>query len=162
MHLKGSCHCRAVTFSVESAHPYPFNLCYCEICRKTAGAGGYAINLGAEFATLAIEGQENIRVYRARLSAPDSGAPLESQGERSFCGTCGSALWLWDPRWPDLVHPHASAIDTELPVPPERAHLMLASKAAWVTPDIRDGDKEFEEYPEESLAEWHARLGLSS
>ena len=158
MHLKGSCHCKAVTFTVESAHPYPFNLCYCEICRKTAGAGGYAVNLGAEFKTLKVEGQENIRVYRARLAEPE----LESQGERSFCGTCGSALWLWDPRWPDLVHPHASAIDTELPVPPERTHLMLASKAGWVTPEIRDGDRQFDEYPQESIAQWHERLGLTS
>ena len=47
MHLEGSCHCGAVRFSVEAPHPYPFNLCYCSICRKTAGAGGFAINLGA-------------------------------------------------------------------------------------------------------------------
>jgi hypothetical protein len=39
MLLEGSCHCGAVHFSVESEHPYPFNLCYCSICRKTAGAG---------------------------------------------------------------------------------------------------------------------------
>jgi hypothetical protein len=156
MRLNGSCHCKAVRFSVESAHPYPFNLCYCEICRKTAGAGGYAINLGGEFKTLMVEGQENIRMYRAKLNGPEP----ESSGERSFCGTCGSALWLWDPRWPDLVHPHASAIDTELPVPPERTHLMLGSKAGWVTPDIRDGDRQFGEYPQESLAQWHERLGL--
>jgi hypothetical protein len=158
MRLNGSCHCRAVTFTVESAHPYPFNLCYCEICRKTAGAGGYAINLGAEFKTLEIEGNENIRVYRAKLTGPEP----ESPGERSFCGICGSALWLWDPRWPDLVHPHASAIDTELPVPPERTHLMLGSKAGWVRPDIRNGDGRFDGYPEESLADWHERLGLIS
>ena len=44
-------------------------------------------------------------------------------------GYCGSALWVWDPRWPDLVHPFASVIDTELPVAPERTHLMQASKA---------------------------------
>jgi hypothetical protein len=157
MRLTGSCHCKAVKFTVDSAHPYPFNLCYCEICRKTAGAGGYAINLGAEFDTLKVEGRENIRVYRARLAGPEP----ESRGERSFCSTCGSALWLWDPRWPDLVHPHASAIDTELPVPPERTHLMLASKAGWVSPEIREGDKQFDEYPEESLAQWHERLGLS-
>jgi hypothetical protein len=158
MHLQGSCHCKAVTFTVESAHPYPFNLCYCQICRKTAGAGGYAINLGAEFKTLKVEGRENIRVYRARLADPDR----ESQGERSFCGICGSALWLWDPRWPNLVHPHASAVDTDLPMPPERTHLMLGSKAGWVEPDIRDGDRRFDEYPDESLAQWHERLGLTS
>jgi hypothetical protein len=158
MRLNGSCHCKAVKFTVESAHPYPFNLCYCEICRKTAGAGGYAINLGAEFRTLKVEGRKNIRVYRAKLASPKP----ESPGERGFCGLCGSALWLWDPRWPALVHPHASAIDTELPAPPERTHLMLGSKAGWVEPAIGKDDKQFDEYPQESLAKWHERLGLVS
>ena len=155
MLLKGSCHCRAVTFSVDAPHPYPFNLCYCGICRKTAGAGGFAINLGARFETLKVNGGDNIRSYRARM-----GGGEESPGERKFCGTCGSALWLWDPRWPDLVHPHASAVDTDLPVPPERTHLSLDHKASWVEPCIAKGDRTFGGYPEESLAEWHERLGL--
>ncbi len=52
MQLLGSCHCQAVRFSVESHEPVPFLRCYCGICRKTAGAGGFAINLGAVKATL--------------------------------------------------------------------------------------------------------------
>ena len=44
MKIDGSCHCGAVRFSVQSPQPYPFNLCYCSICRKTAGGGGYAIS----------------------------------------------------------------------------------------------------------------------
>lgn len=160
MLLEGSCHCRQVTFALESAHPYPYNRCYCSICRKTAGAGGYAINLGGEAASLQVEGDKHVRVYRARLDPADGGelSPLE----RHFCKRCGSMLWAWDPRWPDLIHPFASAIDTELPVPPERTHLMLASKAPWVVPDVGPGDKTFDEYPEESIAEWHERLGLVS
>ena len=39
MEIKGSCHCGSVKFTVQSPHPYPFNLCYCSICRKTAGGG---------------------------------------------------------------------------------------------------------------------------
>jgi hypothetical protein len=69
-------------------------------------------------------------------------------------------LWLYDPTWPDLVHPHASAIDTPLPEPPERVHIMLGSKAAWVQPDIRPGDERFDAYPDESLADWHRRHGM--
>ena len=42
MLLKGSCHCGAVRFSVQSETPYPYMYCYCSICRKTAGGGGYA------------------------------------------------------------------------------------------------------------------------
>ena len=140
MKLEGSCHCKAVSFTVTSAHPYPFNLCYCEVCRKTAGAGGFAINLGAEFATLVVQGAAHIKVYRATIADEETAEVVESLAERSFCGTCGSALWLWDPRWADLLHPHASAIDTALPVPPERVHLMLGRKAAWVVPHLAERD----------------------
>ncbi len=159
MHLEGSCHCGAVKFSVEAAHPYPFCLCYCSICRKTAGTGGFAINLGADARTLKVEGEAHIRTYHARLH--DEG-DTASQAERKFCGECGTALWVWDPRWPDHLHPHASAIDTPLPTPPERTHLMLGSKAAWVEPCVGPHDKTFDVYPEESLEAWHQRLGLES
>lgn len=152
MKLEGSCHCRAITFQVESAHPYPFNLCYCSICRKTAGGGGYAINLGGDFGTLRVEGDTT--VYHARIDGETSPA------ERHFCGRCGSALWLYDKRWPELIHPFASAIDTELPRPPERTHLMVGSKAGWVEVKSGPHDKCFDEYPDESIAEWHERLGL--
>jgi len=161
MHLAGSCHCGAVRFTLESAHPYPFNLCYCSICRKTAGGGGFAINLGGSYETLAIEGKENLRVYQAMVQYPGETAPHQSPGQRHFCAICGSHLWMWDPRWPDLVHPLASAIDTPLPVPPARTHLLLDSKASWVQVRSDPRDKLYPQFPEESIAEWHERLGLS-
>src|SRR3546814_10297589 len=43
-----SCCCGTVRFSVEAYAPVPFMRCYCSICRKSAGGGGYAINLGAK------------------------------------------------------------------------------------------------------------------
>ncbi len=162
MRLEGSCHCKKVTFTLESAHPYPFNLCYCSICRKTAGSGGYGINLGGDYDTLKIDGKEHLSVYQARLTDEVTGEQSSSPAKRHFCRHCGSALWLWDPRWPKLVHPFASAIDTALPVPPERTHLMLGSKAPWVTPCLGPRDKKFDEYPDESIADWHQRLGLEA
>lgn len=154
MRLDGSCHCGAVRFRVESPHPYPYQRCYCSICRKTAGGGGYAINLGARANTLEVDGAEHRRIYHAVIDGEESSA------ERHFCGRCGSALWVFDPGWPELVHPFASAIDSELPIPPERVHLLLDSKAGWVEVEARDNDRCFAAYPEESLAEWHRRLGL--
>ena len=161
MQLEGSCHCGQVSFRLESPHPYPFNLCYCSICRKTAGGGGYAINLGGDFSTLKVTGEENMTVYRARVSDPETGAAIDSPARRHFCNVCGSALWAWDPRWPDLVHPFASAIDTELPIAPERTYLMTASKASWVEIQAGPNDKFFDAYPDESIAEWHQRLGFT-
>lgn len=154
MQLKGSCHCGAVKFQLTSSHPYPFNLCYCSICRKTAGSGGYAINLGGEADSMSVDGVEHITIYQAKIDG------AKSPAERYFCKYCGSTLWLWDPRWPELVHPFASAIDSDLPKPPERTHLMLGSKAGWVEVKADPQDKHFDEYPDESIAEWHERLGL--
>jgi hypothetical protein len=161
MKLDGSCHCGAVRFTLDSAHPYPFNYCYCSICRKTAGGGGYAINLGGEHSTLEVTGEDDVAVYRAKMPDEETGATKESPARRHFCRRCGSALWAWDPRWPELVHPFASAIDTDLPVPPEHTHLMVGSKASWVELRLADKDKVFDEYPDESIAEWHRRLGLA-
>lgn len=156
MLLEGSCHCQAVRFSVESHEPVPFMRCYCSICRKTAGTGGFAINLGADHATLKVDGMEHVSVYRATMAG---GHP--SSGHRHFCQRCGTALWLWDPTWPELVHPHAGAIDTPLPVPPSVTHMMLGSKPDWVEAHVKAGDLAFDAYPEESLAEWHRRHKVS-
>jgi hypothetical protein len=160
MHLSGSCHCGAVRFTVESAHPYPFNLCYCSICRKTQGGGGYAINLSGDADSLQIEGEENVSVYQVVLGNDRKGGPILSPAERRFCARCGSGLWVWDSRWPELLHPFASAIDSDLPAAPERTHLMLGSKAAWVPLLTGEKDQCFEDYPDESIADWHERLGL--
>lgn len=155
MKLEGSCHCGAVRFSLESHTPYPFNICYCSICRKTTGGGGYAINLMGEAKSLKVAGRRHLAVYRARMNG------RRSEARRHFCRKCGSHLWLWDPRWPELVHPLAAAIDTKLPKTPERVHLMLGSKANWVpVMTVSRKDKRFKEYPAESIEGWHRKRGL--
>jgi hypothetical protein len=158
--LQGSCRCGAITFSVRSHTPYPYQLCYCSICRKTGGGGGFAINLMGEAASLKVSGEQDLGLYRAEI-CDDHGKNCEtSTGERRFCTKCGSALWLFDPTWPDLVHPFASSIDTPLPTPTARTHLMLRYKACWVVPEIGPHDASFEEYPEQSIEQWHRQRGL--
>ena len=158
MKLEGSCHCGAVRFTVESDTPYPFMHCYCSICRKTAGAGGSAVHLGAAAETLRIEGAEHVKTYRPWLDAPQR--TQHSEGLRHFCGECGSPLWVSDERWPELVHPHASAIDTPLPTPPERNHILLDFKPDWVEVPATRKHRSFRSYPDESLRDWHERHGL--
>jgi hypothetical protein len=156
--LEGSCRCGAVRFSVESHAPHPYQLCYCSICRKTAGGGGFAINLSGDAATLTVEGGEALAIYSAEIDR--EGQCETSTGERHFCTRCASALWLFDPAWPELVHPFASAIDSELPRPPERVHLMLRYKPSWVEPEIGPNDSCFDEYPDQSIEDWHKSRGL--
>ena len=47
-------------------------------------------------------------------------------------------------QWPELVHPFASAIDTELPKPPSSVHLLLRGKAGWVEPQICPNHERFD------------------
>ena len=146
--LEGSCHCGAVRFSVESETPFPYLYCYCSICRKTAGGGGYAINLMGKAETLKSKGRT--KIYRA----------MRGGAQRHFCPKCGSALWVWDRRWAQWIYPFASAIDSKLPVPKERQHIMLGSKANWVSVPKGRNERPFREYPKEAIIDWHRRRGL--
>src|ERR1700693_6516992 len=110
MRLEGSCRCGAISFTVDSNTPYPYQSCYCSICRKSAGGGGYAINIMGIADTLKVRGRRALGVWHAVIDgAPGSAA-------RHFCRRCGSPLWGSDEGWPELIHPVASAVDTAAPV----------------------------------------------
>jgi hypothetical protein len=151
--LEGSCHCGAVKFTCETNTPQPYQRCYCSVCRKTAGGGGYAINLMAWTKTLKVTGKKNAGTYHAIIDGE------KSEAERRFCKRCGSPLWLYDPRWPDLIHPVASAIDTPLPVPKASTHVLLDSKASWVEVPEGKRHQHFDHYPELSIEDWHRKNG---
>jgi hypothetical protein len=147
--LEGSCHCGAVRFALDSNTPYPYQRCYCSICRKTQGGGGYAVNIMGWADSLEIEGEEHVAVYRAVVDGAES--PLQ----RRFCKRCGSALWVFHPKWPDLIHPFASAIDTPLPKPEEIVHMMLAYKSGWIDVPQGGANVHFTGYPSKSIEVWH-------
>ncbi|KAN0116331.1 putative GFA [Russula decolorans] len=154
--LKGSCHCGAVAFTVQSSTPVPYQLCMCSICRKVGGVGG-SINLGAHAETLQItKGKGDISVYKAVLNRGTS-QEEQATSERHFCSKCSAMLWLWDETWPHLLHPFASAIDEpELKIPEEMTVLMTASAPAYVR--LPEGKKKtFKGYPKLSLEEWHKK-----
>jgi hypothetical protein len=69
-------------------------------------------------------------------------------------------LWLWDHHWPELVHPFASAIDTELPVPEEMVCVRGDSKPKWVR--WPEGKKSVHEgfNGQVSIEEWHKENGV--
>lgn len=140
-------------YTVASSAPYPYQLCYCSACRKSGGAG-YALNQFADAATLEVTGRDDITVFPATIDTPlCNGA--KGGCRRHHRRNCDSMLWIHDPAWPNLLHPFASNIDTELPEPLEQVHLMLGSKASWVQPHIRTGDQTFDEYPDQSIECWH-------
>lgn len=159
MRLEGSCSCGRVRYSCEADGPVPFLRCYCTYCRKT-GSGGFMINLLARAEGLEVEGGESVRVYRASIQRENDTEPRPSGHARHFCGDCGSHLWARHDRWPDLIHPVASSVDTPLPPAPKHSHIFLRSKPAWVSVEAGPADELFEQYPLETLEDWHRRHGL--
>ncbi|KIK56350.1 hypothetical protein GYMLUDRAFT_47120 [Collybiopsis luxurians FD-317 M1] len=157
--LKGSCHCGAVRFTVQSSTPVPYQLCVCSICRKVGGAGG-SINLGAHSDTLKIlQGKEHISVYNAVFNR-DTPEQRTSEGERSFCSKCSSMLWNYNKKWPEYIHPFASVIDSpELPPPESMVIVRADSKPEWVR--LPEGKKQVNQvYGSDSIEGWHKKHNL--
>jgi hypothetical protein len=149
--LEGTCECRAIRFEVSSSTPFPYRICYCRRCRKTAGSVGAAANILADAGSLRVEGGPPARYEH----------PVEPV-ITSFCPTCGTALFLEIRGWPQWVYPFASAVDTELPRPPHLVHVRTDERPAWVPPIGSADDPWYETNTDESMAEWHARLGLDT
>jgi len=161
MDIEGSCYCGRVRFKALSHTPYPFMRCYCSMCRKSAGGGGYAINIMAEAQSLEVEGRGDILAHEAWVDDEAHPGQMKlSPGQGYFCRHCGSALWQADPRWAQWFYPFASAIDTPLPQPPELVHIMLDFAAPWVVVPQGPGHLHFPRYPQESIEEWHRRHAL--
>ncbi|KAF3384262.1 putative glutathione-dependent formaldehyde-activating enzyme [Penicillium rolfsii] len=185
MKLDGSCQCGGVEFTLQSQTPVPYQLCACSICRKVGGYSG-SVNLGGIADSLKVlKGQDLIKYvhpvgftrFPANIPSPfiqrsltpacrkynaikDRGTPNEKlcSSERNFCSNCSTMLWLWDHHWPELIHPFASAIDTELPEPAEMVCVMESSKPTWVR--WPEGKKSTHtRYNKESLEEWHKNHG---
>ncbi len=67
-------------------------------------------------------------------------------------------LWLWDESWPDLIHPFASAIDSDLPTPASMVCVRGDSKPAWVR--WPEGPKSVHQaFGKESIEGWHRKHG---
>jgi len=153
MLLEGSCHCGSVSFSVESKTAYPYRRCYCTLCRKTSSGGDHNIGLMGERETLDVSGADNLTLYEV----------VNSEGitmHQYFCATCGSPMYVLLPDWPQWVYPRASAIDTPLPEPPEVFHVILGERANWAIPEEGENHFHFVDNTEESMEEWHRRLGV--
>ena len=114
----GSCLCGAARF--EIAGPFDsFYLCHCSRCRKDSGSA-HAANLFAPGARIDwLSGADVVRTFRLP----------GTRHQRSFCGTCGSALPSAQMDGTLIVVP-AGSLDGPVPLRP-KARLCWASRADW-------------------------------
>ena len=150
MLLEGSCECGGVRFSVESKTPYPYRICYCRRCRKTAGSIGASINVIADADTLVLSGELEPTRYEHPVE------PVIA----TFCPRCGSPLLLEIPAFPQWTYPFAAAVDSPLPTPPGYIHVRTKERMRWIPPIGSPDDPQFETNTDESMVEGHRRLGL--
>lgn len=118
------------------------------------------INLLARADSLQVRGEAHLKTYRARIQREADSTPRPSGHARLFCSECGSHLWARHDRWPELIHPVASSVDTPLPRSPSHSHIFLRSKPEWIPLEKAPEDETFETYPRESLESWHRRRDL--
>jgi hypothetical protein len=139
MRLEGSCRCGAISFSVDSHTPYPYQRCYCSICPQERGWRRIRDQYNGPSRHSQSERQSALGVWNAPIDGHKGSA------DRHYCKRCGTPLWVSDKQWPELVHPFASVIDTELPKAPSSVHLLLRDKASWVEPQIGPRTTDFGE-----------------
>jgi hypothetical protein len=157
--LLGSCHCKAIKYSLKSSTPTPFSICYCGVCRKLNGGSGSCIAITGDATTFQVEGTQHLGIYRPVVEEKGKSHTLE--GWHHFCKLCGTQLYIWTPSKPNDINPMASSIDTELPIPPERHHIFLKDKAPWVhVPEEGKTDFHFDEFAPTSPPEWHKEKNL--
>ena len=79
---------------------YPYLVCHCGACRKTAGLCDTFLPLDAK--TMKVEGIEHAKAYRAKLSLLENQANPSPDGlshsRKHFCEFCGSNLWGSNPK----------------------------------------------------------------
>lgn len=115
--LAGGCYCGAIRYEAVGK---PFNLtsCHCSICRRTTGAPFVA------WFTVSRPGFRFVVGEPARfLSTP--------QGQRAFCGHCGTRLTFEHDGLPDEIDVTTLSLDDPEALPPED-HTRTSSQLSWI------------------------------
>jgi hypothetical protein len=120
-HLKGSCLCGVVTFSVSSPLGDPV-ACHCSKCRKSSGH--YDASTSVPKTDLVIAGFDKITWFQS-----------SEKVRRGFCSCCGSRLFF-EPVFRDWIGISMGAFD-ELTQVKLAMHIFVADKGDYY--DLTDG-----------------------
>lgn len=128
---KGSCLCGAVTYQATQELS-DFGYCHCRSCQKASGSA-HAANAGVERRYFELhDPEELVREFES------------SAGKfRTFCSRCGSPLYAYLAKTPDLIRIRLGSLDTAFTKKP-RAHTFVKQKAPWHA--ISDGLPQFDEW----------------
>jgi hypothetical protein len=133
--LEGGCLCGAVRYACHSA-PTRAVACHCRDCQKACGAP-YTVAFPIPAEALRITRGEPREV---RVTAEGGAVAV-----RGFCPDCGSHLYAWSDRFPQVRSVRVATLDDPSPLAPS-AHLYVRSALPWVHLD--DGLPRFDTMPD--------------
>ena len=116
--IHGRCLCGLVQYSIRGPLRH-IHHCHCSMCRKQHGAA---------FATYA-----SLKAERFELLAGEEHLTRFASSEwvrREFCHKCGSSLFFFDMRYPNVISVALGTLDDD-PIGRPLSHLHVASKAPW-------------------------------
>lgn len=128
---RGSCLCKSVRYEVDGEIG-DFGYCHCKSCQKASGAA-HAANAPvnrSEFRL--VSGSDTLRDFES------------SAGKlRVFCSRCGSPIYAYLKRTPEVLRIRLGTLDTPLAKRPQ-AHTFVSERASWAP--IEDSVPQFPEW----------------
>ena len=117
MAKSGRCQCGAISYQV-TGEPAHSAACWCDDCRKSAGATPVVWTLFPD---------EAITIMGEPVSYQSSPGTT-----RSFCGTCGTGLFFRNQAiFPNQTDVQAATFDDKEAFPPQ-AHIQVADAPVWM------------------------------
>lgn len=120
MHIDGSCHCGAVSFSAE-IDPGRVVICHCTDCQSLSGAP-FRVLVPAPIEGFSVRG-----TTKSYVKVAESG----NRRAQVFCPECGTSLWSAAPENPSVVNVRLGSVRQRAELRP-RAQLWQRSAMPWL------------------------------
>jgi len=163
MKLEGSCHCGAVKFTVQSHTPYPYMRCYLLDLPQDRWRRRLRDQHHGPRRSRSPCAARNSSACFARAIRDKANPPRHALGRSPalLCENAAGALWVWDPALDGLGVPVRVGDRHTVTEAAGGAgdHARLRRAVGGAIPKGR-GHTHFGEYPEEGIADWHAKRGL--
>ncbi|KAF9493272.1 DUF636 domain protein [Pleurotus eryngii] len=134
---RGSCLCKKVQFEIHG-QPWTYVVCHCVNCQKFSGSAFMANAFFLFKDVMITEGKDHIKTYEDSITK--SGQPLI----RSFCGECGSSLFLRSVTT-NLIIVNTGSIDdkleTDANIKVPKCEIFVENKRPWLLVQANDGRK---------------------
>jgi hypothetical protein len=121
MGLIGGCMCGTVRYELKS-DPFDAGWCNCRTCQLNSGAPAMAFASIKKEDWIATEGQDSIRTVKT-----------STFGHRTFCGQCGTPLYVHVDHQPETVDFSIVTLDKPDAIAPE-FHIFWSSRVPWFEP----------------------------